>query len=191
MRVRSFSFLMAAPFLVAALLSPAATAQVRVWHDEATDLAAYRTYTWGPCILLHDDLMLKPGFEPPAVKEAVDRELKAKGRELVLAGPDAQLTCLMSTRLEGGGSTWRAYGPVLGGAVSGNGSVIGHLLLGIRDAKTGRVVWSARFSTRVSAKPEDLELMRKGVSKIFEGLPKTNPPAAGGKPLPLPEGRRH
>jgi hypothetical protein len=67
---------------------------------------------------------------------------------------------------------------------------VGHLLLGMRDAKSGRVIWSARFSARVTARPDDLDVMRKGVAKIFESFPRIDSPAASDKPLPLPGGER-
>jgi hypothetical protein len=144
---------------------------VKTDFDHHVNFSAYKTYSWAkvdtPDPLWND-----------RVKEAVDRELTAKGWTEVASGGDVSVVAIGTTRekptlqtfYDGfDGWMWGGFGDA---TTYEENYTVGTLVIDIFDTRTKKLIWRGSASDVLSGKPEkDEKKMNKAVDKMFEHFP--------------------
>lgn len=144
---------------------------VKTDFDHHVNFSGYKTYSWAkvdtPDPLWND-----------RVKDAVDRELTAKGWTEVASGGDVSVVAIGTTREK---PTLRTFydgfdGWMWGGFADATTYVenytVGTLVIDMFDTRTKKLIWRGSASDVLSGKPEkDEKKVDRAVDKIFEHFP--------------------
>lgn len=145
--------------------------EVKTDFDHHVNFSGYKTYSWAkvetPDPLWND-----------RVKDAVDRELTAKGWTEVASGGDVSVVAIGTTREK---PTLRTFydgfdGWMWGGFADATTYVenytVGTLVIDMFDTRTKKLIWRGSASDALSGKPEkDEKKVDKAVGKMFEHFP--------------------
>ena len=153
---------------------PALAQKVETDYDHSVNFTRYHTYSWGR---VHTT---DPLFEP-RIRDAVDRDLQAKGWQQVPSGGDATITAVLvkknkaeyTTFYNGLGGGWRWHGWGTGMATTTVENVpVGTLVVDIYDTSSQDLVWRGLAHDQLSDKPEkDTKKLEKAVDKMFAKFP--------------------
>lgn len=144
---------------------------VKADFDHHVNFSQYKTYSWGkvdtPDPLWND-----------RVKEAVDRQLAAKGLQQVPTGGDITVVAVGLTHekptLEtfyNGFDGWM-WGGFADATTYVEHYTVGTLVIDMFDTNTKKLIWRGSASDVVSGKPEkDEKKLDKAVAKLFEHFP--------------------
>ena len=148
--------------------------KVETDYDHTANFAQYHTYSWGH---VH---ATDPLFEP-RIREAVDRDLQAKGWQQVPTGGDVTVTAVLvkknkaeyTTFYDGLGAGWRWHGWGTGMATTTVENIpVGTLVVDIYDSNSQNLVWRGLAHDQLSDKPDkDTKKLDKAVDKLFEKFP--------------------
>jgi len=135
-------------------------ADVKFVTGKDADFATYKTYQWLPTrILTSGGVVEDEPVTTPLVKEAVNKQLAAKGLKEVASGGDLQVSTMIltesSAQLE---AIWfpGSYAYQDGGAAPvtiGRYNKHGTLLVNLIDTRTMKSAWAAMASRSISSKP--------------------------------------
>ena len=191
----SFSRLAFLYFLVAgslALLACASPIRTHVDRDKAADFGVYRTFAWvGPAPLARaKEGSTTPSFvsaiDDQRIRQAVDKDLQARGYRLVESPASADLVVAYSVgseeKVRVHESPMRAtihpypthyrYGPwYAGSTVQVRQYTEGTLTLEFYDRRTEQAVWVGWASKRLSRTDDSQELISRAVNKILADFP--------------------
>ena len=153
---------------------PALAQKVETDYDHSANFTQYHTYSWGR---VH---ATDPLFEP-RIRDAVDRDLQARGWQQVPSGGDVTITAVLvkKDRAEyttfyngfGGGWRWRGWGGGMATTTVEN-IPVGTLVVDIYDTGSQHLVWRGLAHDQLSDKPEkDTKKLNKSVDKMFEKFP--------------------
>ncbi|HTF65398.1 MAG TPA: DUF4136 domain-containing protein [Edaphobacter sp.] len=159
----------------AVLFSIAALAQkVETDYDHTANFTQYHTYSWGH---VH---ATDPLFEP-RIREAVNRDLQAKGWQQVPSGGDATVTAVLvktnkaeyNTFYDGLGPGWGWHGWGTGMATTTVENIpVGTLIVDIYDSNSQHLVWRGLAHDQLSDKPDkNTKKLEKAVDKMFDKFP--------------------
>jgi hypothetical protein len=155
---------------------PALAQTVETDYDHSVNFSQYHTYSWGH---VH---ATDPLFEG-RIRDAVDRDLQAKGWQLVLAPAGGDVTVMAvaikrnqmeyNTFYDGLGSGWRWHGWGTGMATTTVEKVpVGTLIVDIYDSTSQHLVWRGMAHDQLSDKPEkNTKKLQKAVDKMFDKFP--------------------
>jgi hypothetical protein len=145
--------------------------EIRTDFDHHTNFSQYKTYSWAkvdtPDPLWND-----------RIKEAVDRQLRAKGWNEVPSGGDVSIVAVGTTHEKPTLQTF--YDGFDGWLWSGfadattyvENYTVGTLVIDMFDTNTKRLIWRGSASDVLSGKPEkDEKKVDSAVSKLFEHFP--------------------
>jgi hypothetical protein len=160
---------------IAILFSISGLAQkVETDYDHTANFAQYHTYSWGH-VQAPDPL-----FEQ-RVREAIDRDLQAKGWEQVPTGGDVTVTAVLvkkhtaeyTTFYDGLGPGWRWHGWGAGMATTTVDRIpVGTVVVDFYDTNSEHLVWRGLAHDQLSDKPDkDTKKLDKAVDKLFEKFP--------------------
>ena len=164
------------PIFIAVLLTAtmAFSREVTTDFDHHIDFSQYRTYSWAK-------VETPNSLWDERVKEAVDKELQAKGWREVPQGGDVSIMALGTTRekqtlhtfYDGfDGWYWQGFGDA---TTTVDTYKVGTLIVDMFDTNTKKLIWRGRASDVLSSKPEKNEKsLEKAVSKMFEHFPPTS-----------------
>jgi hypothetical protein len=169
-----FRSLVVASFIVAASVS---AQKVTTDYNHSTSFSRYHTYSWGE-VRTSDPLNVQ------RVKDAVNRDLSAKGWQMVSSNGDVTITAVGATRNQEeynsfynglGGFGWRRG---WGGGGFGDTTTtveqipIGTLVLDMYDGSSRQIIWRGMASDTLSSKPEkNAQKLNKAVDKMFDKFP--------------------
>lgn len=165
-----FRFVFIGAFLLVTAIAAFAV-EITTDFDHHVDFSRFRTYSWAkvdtPDPLWND-----------RVKEAVDRELAAKGWSQVPSGGDVSIVAVGTTRekptLEtfyDGFDGWRWGGFGMATTVVKHYTV-GTLVIDMFDTSNKELIWRGSASDLLTGKPEkDEKKIEKAVNKMFEHFP--------------------
>ena len=145
---------------------------VQTDYDKKADFSQYHSYQW-----------MKVQTSNPLweqrIKDAVDKDLQAKGWQKVDSGADVALTAVGSTRDQQEYQTfyddfgpwrWRGFGDEATTTVENYR--IGMLVLDMYDTRDHRLIWRGTATDTLSDKPSKNEKkLDKVVDKMFEKFP--------------------
>jgi hypothetical protein len=153
---------------------PALAQKVETDYDHSVNFLQFHTYSWGH---VH---ATDPFFEG-RVREAVDRDLQAKGWQQVPAGGDATVTAVAikrnqaeySTFYDGLGPGWRWHGWGPGMATMTIENVpVGTLVVDIYETNSRHLAWRGLAHDQLSDKPDkNTQKLDKAVDKLFAKFP--------------------
>ena len=168
------------------LLPAMAQAQsVTTDYDHKADFTKYHTYSFDK-VETHDPLNVQ------RLKDAVNKELGAKGMQEVPTGGDVTIEAIGSTKDEqeyntfytGLGSRgygwggWGGWGGRWGGGGGGMSTTtqqqipVGTLVVDMYDQGTHQLVWRGTATTELSSKPDNnVKKLNKSVNKMFDKFP--------------------
>jgi len=161
--------------LAAAFFSvPALAQKVETDYDHSANFSQYRTYSWR-------HVHATDPFFQGRIREAVDRELQAKGWQQVPSGGDVTLTAVAikrnrkecTTFYDGLGPGWRWHGWGTGMATTTVEDIpVGTLVVDIYDTGSQHLVWRGLAHDQLSKKPEkNTKKLQKAVDKLFDKFP--------------------
>ncbi len=147
-------------------------ANVNTDFDHHVDFSKFHTYSW-KAVKTSNQL-----FEP-RVKDAVDKELKAKGWHEVQSGGDVTLTAVGSvanqteyeTFYNGmGGWRWRGFGDRE--TIAPVNYKVGTLIVDMYNTADKRLIWRGTSDDTLSDKPEkNTKKLDDAVRKMFDKFP--------------------
>ena len=168
MKLRTGSLMLIAMLLATAT---AFSREVTTDFDHHVDFSRYKTYSWAKVDTPN------PLWEQ-RIKEAVDKELQAKGLQEVPQGGDISIMALGTSRekqtlrtfYDGfDGWMWNGFGDA---TTTVDTYKVGTLIIDMFDTSTEKLIWRGTASDVVSNKPEkNIKDLEKSVSKMFEHFP--------------------
>jgi len=158
--------------LIALLVAASSMAQdVKTDYDHHANFAQYHTYYW-------EKVQTTDPLWQDRIKDAVDRELQAKGWQRVDNGGDVAITAVGSARNEQeyqtfyngmGGWRWGGFGET---TTQVENYPVGSLVLDFYDAHNKQLIWRGVGSEALSEKPEKNEQkLDKTVNKMLDHFP--------------------
>jgi hypothetical protein len=157
-----------------AALAGCSSISVKTDYDHEVDFGKYKTFKWMPHSekggrgTVHENSLLDK-----RIKQAVERELTAKGYELIEAGrPDVLLAYHVGVRERVDVSETR-YGYWRGrhGRAYVDRYKEGTLIVDFVDPEIKQLVWRGAATGVISSMEEKEERINKSVAKIFEKYP--------------------
>ncbi len=160
-------------------------ADVKTDYDHQANFANYHTYSWGQ-VKTHDPLYVR------RVKADINRDLQAKGWQLVPSGGAATVVATGSVKNEqdlettynnmgggwGGGWGWGGWDSGFGGGGFGEADTtttnqpVGHLVVDIFDSSTHKLLFRSIADDDVSNKTsKNTKNLSKDVDKMFKDFP--------------------
>jgi Domain of unknown function (DUF4136) len=148
--------------------APGATPKVVIEYNKKTDLAKYKTYSWGAG---HSALL--PAADKAIIAE-VEKQLSANGMTKAAAGPGDLVVRYHSVeRADVDLSTFDTKPPAAGEQRSMAQTVkVGTLMVDLVDPGTKKLLWRGRIEGAISHDPATLEQqVANAVARLFEKFP--------------------
>jgi len=169
MKLNKYTFIWI--FVLATLTTVAFAAQVSSDYDHSVNFGGYKTYSW-------TKVEAANSIWNARVKEAVNKELAAKGLTEVPSGGDVSLAAVETTRTEQQLNTYyngfggRRFGGFGDATTTVNKYRVGTLVVDMFDAGSKNLIWRASASDTLSGNPEkNTKNLDKGVQKMFSHFP--------------------
>lgn len=156
------------------LLATATTAlaqDVKTDYDHHANFSQYHTYYW-------EKVKTTDPLWESRIRDAVDRELQAKGWQRVDSGGDVAVAAVGSARNQQeyqtfydgmGGWRWGGFGET---TTQVENYRVGSLVLDLYDARNKQLIWRGVAQDTLSDKPEKNEKkLEKSVNKMLEHFP--------------------
>ena len=171
MKIRRF--LIPTGLLLLALVTAAVAQQVNTDYDKHLDFSQFHTYSWGR-------IMTENPLWQQRIRDAVDKQLEAKGWQRVETGGDVVVTAVgaaknqqqYQTFYNGFGPGWRWGGFGDQATTSVVNYRVGTLVVDMYNAQNKDLIWRGTSQETVSDKPEKNEQkLNKAVGKMFDRFP--------------------
>lgn len=166
-----FHKLLAMPLLFAALTVPAFADHVTVDYNHAETFSRIKTYSWST-------VHTSDSIWDARVKEAVDRQLTAKGWVQVPTGGDVALVAIekisvhqqYDTMYNGfGGRRWGGMG---NSTLSVDDYKVGTLIVSMFDDHSRQLIWRGTSSSDLAGNPDkNTKKLESDVQKMFKKFP--------------------
>lgn len=158
-----------------ALLGASFAQEVKTDYDHHANFAGYRTYSWEK-VQTRDPLLVD------RIKDAVNRDLTAKGWSQVDSGGDVCIVAMDITRNQqtlntfydgfGGGWRWRGFGGFGDATTTTETYQVSTLVVDLFDAKSKTLIWRGSSSDTLSNNADkNTKNLDKGVQKMFAHFP--------------------
>lgn len=149
---------------------------VKTDYDHNVNFEKYKTYSWR-------DVRTQDPLWVDRIKEAVNRQLMAKGWMLAPSGGDASIVAIGTTKNHqtldtfyndmGGGWLWGGFGDA---TTTTETYTVGTLVVDIFDSNTKKLIWRGSASNTLSGKPDaNIKKLDKSAQKLFEHFPPGTP----------------
>ena len=149
--------------------------EVKTDYDHHADFSNYKTYSWAK-------VETSNSLWDSRVKEAVDKELQAKGLTQMPSGGDISLVAIGTTQekptLETyynggmGGWGWRGFGGDGMATTTVENYKEGTLVVDMFDANTKKLLWRGNATDTLSDKSDkNIKKLEKSVEKMFKDFP--------------------
>lgn len=168
-----FRKLLSVSLFVMALATAMFADRVSIDYDHAENFGQVKTYSWSK-------VQTKDSIWDSRVKEAVDKELAAKGWTQVPSGGDVALVAVEKTSVQqqydtfyNGFGGWRRWG---GGTEEATTSVqnykVGTLVVSMFKTNSKQLIWQGTSSSDLSGNPDkNTKKLDKDVEKMFKHFP--------------------
>jgi hypothetical protein len=167
-----FHKMLAIPLFVAVLTTAVFAARVSVDYDHATNFNQVKTYSWSKVHTANS-------IWDDRVKDAVDRELAAKGWAQVSSGGDVALVAVEKTSVHqqydtfyDGFGGWRHWGRFGESNTTIDYYKVGTLIVSMFEGSSKQLIWRGTSSNDLSTNPEkNTKNLDKDVQKMFKDFP--------------------
>ncbi|MGI8772087.1 MAG: DUF4136 domain-containing protein [Acidobacteriaceae bacterium] len=180
---RTLSFTLAAASLLT-LGGIAHADSVKTDYDHGVDFGQFHTYSWG-------EVKTPDPFYVDRIKGAVDKQLQAKGWQMVPSGGNTEVFATGGVRSEqqletfyngygggwgggwGGWGGWGGRGPGFGTATTTTSTQqVGHLVVDVFETGSKKLVWRGISQRNLSNKAsKNVQGLDKDVQKMFKDFP--------------------
>src|SRR5437660_4975866 len=159
------------PLFVVALTTAVFADHVAVDYDHAANFNQVKTYSWS-------EVHTANSIWDARVKDAVDKELAAKGWTQVPSGGDVSVVAVATSHTEQQLNTYyngfggRRFGGFGDATTTVEKYKVGTLVIDMFDAGSKNLIWRASASDTLSGNPEkNTKNLNKGVQKMFSHFP--------------------
>src|SRR5690242_8245412 len=167
-----FRKMLAIPLFVAALTTAVFAAHVSVDYDHATNFSRVKTYSWSK-------IHTANSIWDDRVKDAVDKQLAAKGWTQVPSGGDVALVAIEKTSVHqqydtfyNGFGGWRWGGGMGGATTTVDNYKVGTLVVSMFEGNSKQLIWRGTSSSDLSGNPnKNTKKLDKDVQKLFKKFP--------------------
>jgi hypothetical protein len=166
-----FRKMLAIPLFVMVLSAAVFAGEVKVDYDHGTNFSQVKTYSWSKVHTANS-------IWDNRVKDAVDKELAAKGWTQVPSGGNVALVAIEKTSVQQQYDTFyngfggRRFGGFGDSTTTVNNYKVGTLIVSIFDGNSKQLVWRATSSSDLSGNPEkNTKNLDKDVQKMFKKFP--------------------
>ena len=168
-----FGKILAIPLLLMTLTTVVFADHVTVDYDHAMNFTQAKTYSWS-------QVHTANSLWDYRVKDAVDKELAAKGWTQVPSGGDVALVAVEKTSIQqqydtfyNGFGGWRRWGMGMGEATTTvDNYKVGTLIVSMFDGNSKQLIWRGTSSGDLSSNPEkNTKNLEKDVQKMFKNFP--------------------
>ena len=166
-----FRKLLAVPLFVVALATALFADHAAVDYDHAANFSKVKTYSWSKVHTANS-------IWNDRVKDAVDKELAAKGWTQVPSGGDVGLVAVEKTSIHQqydtfydgfGGWRWAGMGE---STTTVDNYKVGTLIVSMFDGSSKQLIWKGTSSSDLAGNPEkNTKKLDKDVQKMFKNFP--------------------
>jgi hypothetical protein len=166
-----FRKMLAIPLFVMALTAAIFADQVKVDYDHGANFSQVKTYSWSK-------VHTASSIWDNRVKDAVDKELAAKGWTQVPSGGDVALVAIEKTSVQQQYDTFyngfggRRFGGFGDSTTTVDNYKVGTLIVSMLDGNSKQLMWRGTSSSDLSGNPEkNTKNLDKDVQKMFKKFP--------------------
>jgi hypothetical protein len=166
-----FRKMLALPLFVIALTTAVFADHVAVDYDHAANFNQIKTYSWSK-------VQTANSIWDDRVKDAIDKELTAKGWTQVPSGGNVSLVAVEKTSIHQqydtfydgfGGWRWRGMGDA---TTTVDNYKVGTLIVSMFDGNSKQLIWRGAASSDLSGNPEkNTKKLDQDVQKMFKHFP--------------------
>jgi hypothetical protein len=164
--------MLAVPLFLIALTTAVFADNVKVDYDHSANFNQVKTYSWSK-------VKTANSIWDDRVKDAVDKELAAKGWAQVPSGGDVALTAIEKTSVHqqydtfyDGFGGWRRGGGFGESTTAIDNYKVGTLIVSMFDGNSKQLIWRGASSRDLSSNPEkNTKSLDKDVQKMFKDFP--------------------
>ena len=166
-----FRKMLALPLFVIALTTAVFADHVAVDYDHAANFNQIKTYSWSK-------VQTANSIWDDRVKDAIDKELTAKGWTQVPSGGNVSLVAVEKTSIHQqydtfydgfGGWRWRGMGDA---TTTVDNYKVGTLIVSMFDGSSKQLIWRGASSSDLSGNPEkNTKKLDQDVQKMFKHFP--------------------
>jgi hypothetical protein len=166
-----FRKMLALPLFVIALTTAVFADHVAVDYDHAANFNQIKTYSWSK-------VQTANSIWDDRVKDAIDKELTAKGWTQVPSGGNVSLVAVEKTSVHQqydtfydgfGGWRWRGMGDA---TTTVDNYKVGTLIVSMFDGNSKQLIWRGASSSDLSGNPEkNTKKLDQDVQKMFKHFP--------------------
>lgn len=163
--------LLAIPLLCAAMILPALADDVKVDYNHSTNFNQIKTYSWS-------EVHTSNSIWDARVKEAIDKQLAAKGWVEVPAGGNVALVAVQKVAIRQqydtiydgfGGRRWGGMGD---STLTVDSYKVGTLIVSIFDAPSKQLIWRGTSSRDLAGSPgKNAKKLNSDIGKMFKKFP--------------------
>jgi hypothetical protein len=166
-----FRKMLAVPLFVIALTTAVFADNVAVDYDHAKNFNQVKTYSWS-------NVHTANSLWDDRVKDAINKELAAKGWTQVPSGGDVALVAVEKTSVHQQYDTFyngfggRRFGGFGESSTSVDNYKVGTLIVSIFDGTSKQLIWRGTSSSDLSGNPDkNAKKLDKDVQKLFKKFP--------------------
>jgi len=167
-----FRKMLAIPLFLIALTTAVFADNVTVDYDHATNFSQVKTYSWSKVHTANS-------IWDDRVKDAINRELAAKGWTQLPSGGDVYLMAIEKTSVHqqydtfyDGFGGWRRFGSFGESTTTVENYEVGTLIVSMFDGNSKQLIWRGASSSDLSGNPEkNTKNLDKDVQKMFKNFP--------------------
>lgn len=167
-----FQKMLAIPLFLMALTTAVFADDIAIDYDHTAKLDQVKTYSWS-------SVHTANSIWDARVKDAIDRELAAKGWTPVPTGGDVSLVAVEKTSIQqqyetfyDGLGGWRRFGGFEDSTTTVDNYKVGTLIVCIFEGNSKQLIWKGTSSGDLSGNPEkDTKKLSKDVQQMFKHFP--------------------
>lgn len=167
-----FQKMLAIPLFFMALTTAVFADNIAIDYDHTAKLDQVKTYSWS-------SVHTANSIWDARVKDAIDRELAAKGWTPVPTGGDVSLVAVEKTSIQqqyetfyDGFGGWRRFGGFEDSTTTVDNYKVGTLIVCIFEGNSKQLIWKGTSSGDLSGNPEkDTKKLTKDVQQMFKRFP--------------------
>jgi hypothetical protein len=167
-----FRKMLAIPMFLIALTTAVFADNVAVDYDHATNFSQVKTYSWSKVHTANS-------IWDDRVKDAINRELAAKGWTQLPSGGDVYLMAIEKTSVHqqydtfyDGFGGWRRFGSFGESTTTVDNYEVGTLIVSMFDGNSKQLIWRGASSSDLSGNAEkNTKNLDKNVQKLFKNFP--------------------
>ena len=167
-----FRKMLAIPLFLIALTTAVFADHVAVDYDHATNFSQVKTYSWS-------NVHAANSIWDDRVKDAINKELAARGWTQLPSGGDVSLMAIEKTSVHqqydtfyDGFGGWRRFGSFGESTTTVDNYEVGTLIVSMFDGNSKQLIWKGASSSDLSGNPgKNTKNLDKDVQKMFKNFP--------------------